>query len=101
MVVIRVAVVYLFNKGGDLMTKVKDITHTRRRQIIEDVDIDIYKRIPQDTCYFCGAEDDEGVFRSDFYTNEFPQLLVDVHCEACGKMWHEVYELKELWIRTK
>jgi len=80
------------------MGEIKDITHTRQRQIIEDVGIDIYKRYPVDTCYFCEADD---LIRSDFDTLNFPQLLVDVECLECSKKWYEVYELKELWIRAK
>jgi Zn finger protein HypA/HybF involved in hydrogenase expression len=79
------------------MGKIRDITHTRQRQIIEDVDIDIYKRQPEDTCYFCEADD---LMRSGLYDLSSPELLVDVECPDCSKKWHEVYELKELWIRS-
>jgi hypothetical protein len=81
------------------MGKVKDITHTRQRQIVEKVDVGIYKRLPEDTCYFCGAEDLE-LDRSDFYDLAFPEVWIDVQCGNCDKQWREIYELRELWIRS-
>ena len=79
------------------MTNIKNIGHERNVQILEGVDLEFYRQYQ--LCPYCG----EDVFRERADTDDefFPVVRIPVECESCSKKWFEVYELKELWIRSK
>ena len=77
------------------MTKVKDIEHRRKREIIEGA-IQTYKMDPK--CPFCGKDD---LIRGHPEDDFFPEIIIPVDCVWCEKKWYEVCDIKELWIRSR
>jgi len=77
------------------MAKVKDIGYRRKREIIEGA-IQSYKMRPK--CPFCGKND---LIRGHPEDGFFSEITIPVDCGWCEKKWYEVYDIKELWIRSR